>query len=57
MTRQQLQDNGAEHIGDGVYAYWNGYACIVATERENGWHWMEIDPSALAVLQTLAQPR
>lgn len=32
------------YIGDGVYATWNGMSVLLETERDNGRHYMYLEP-------------
>jgi len=32
------------HLGDGLYAHFDGYHFILSTERENGTHWVGLEP-------------
>ena len=40
------------YIGDGVYARWDGMAVLLETERDNGRHYIYLEPSHI---QSLAQ--
>jgi hypothetical protein len=40
----------AEYMGDGVYATFDGYQIWLHTMRENGWHRVALEDSALANL-------
>jgi hypothetical protein len=36
-----------EHIGDGVYISFDGFGFTLRAPRENGDHWIYIEPTAL----------
>jgi hypothetical protein len=31
-------------LGDGLYVHFDGYHFILSAERENGWHWVGLEP-------------
>lgn len=33
-----------DYVGDGVYIEWTGWDFILSTERENGTHYIHIEP-------------
>lgn len=33
------------YLGDGLYVHFDGYHLILSSERENGVHWVGLDPS------------
>lgn len=39
-----MLDGEAEHLGDGLYAYFDGYQIILYADREGGRHWVAIEP-------------
>lgn len=34
-----------EYLGDGLYVEFDGFHFILSTERENGIHWVGLEPS------------
>jgi hypothetical protein len=32
------------HLGDGLYVQFDGYHFILSAKRENGWHWVGLEP-------------
>ena len=32
------------HLGDGLYVHFDGFHFILSAERENGWHWVGLEP-------------
>lgn len=34
-----------EYLGDGLLVHFDGYHFILSTERENGIHWVGLEPS------------
>jgi len=32
------------HLGDGLFVHFDGYHFILSTERENGLHWVGLEP-------------
>jgi hypothetical protein len=43
------------YLGDGVYASFDGYQIILQTPREDGTHWLSLEPPVLAELIFYAQ--
>lgn len=43
------------HLGDGAYAWFDGFQIFIGAERENGWHYVALEPSALAALNRYAR--
>ncbi len=39
------------YLGDGVYAFYDGFSIILATRRNNGVHWLALEPAALLQLE------
>jgi hypothetical protein len=39
-----------EYLSEGVYASFDGYSIILKTERENGWHWIALEPYVFEAL-------
>lgn len=39
-----------EYIGDGVYVEFTGYDFIISTERENGLHYIHLEPEMIGWL-------
>ena len=37
-------EDADEYIGDGVYVRWDGQGVTLMTEREEGIHWMVLEP-------------
>ena len=37
-----------DYLGDGLYAHFDGYHIILSTPRENGEHYVALEPSVLA---------
>ncbi len=35
------------YIGDGVYVHFDGYHIVLRTEREDGIHWIALEPAVL----------
>lgn len=33
------------YIGDGVYARWDGFSVLLKTERDNGTHYIYLEPA------------
>ena len=48
-------ESHADHIGDGVYATWNGYAVVLRTPRDGRWEEMHFDPETWNTLQRWKQ--
>ena len=38
------------YIGDGVYARWDGMSVLLETERDNGTHYMYLEPEHIRSL-------
>ena len=47
MEATGMQD---DYIGDGVYAHFDGYQIVIRTERDDGIHWIALEPSVLRAL-------
>lgn len=47
------------YIGDGVYARWDGFAVKLTTERDNGTHFIYLEPDHVQRLAKLinSEPR
>lgn len=45
----------AEYIGDGVYAFFDGYRIWLQTERDNGVHEIALEPPVLAELNRVVE--
>ena len=47
------------YIGDGVYARWDGFAVKLTTERDNGAHFIYLEPAHVQRLAKLidSEPR
>ena len=47
------------YIGDGVYARWDGFAVKLTTERDNGTHFIYLEPAHVHRLAKLvdSEPR
>jgi hypothetical protein len=43
-------EDGQEYIGDGVYASFDGYAVWLQTQREDGRHWLVLEPAVMRSL-------
>ncbi len=43
------------YIGDGVYARWDGFAVLLETERDNGRHFIYLEPQHVERLAKLIQ--
>ena len=41
------------YIGDGVYARWDGFAVLLETERDNGRHFIYLEPQHVERLSKL----
>lgn len=41
------------YIGDGVYASWDGMSVLLETERDNGTHYIYLEPSHIQNLVRL----
>ena len=54
MNLKTLKDNNAQHVGDGAYAFIYYGSVVVATERENGWHWVSLEPQAIREVARMA---
>lgn len=39
-----------EYIGDGVYVWWDGFSLHLTTERNDGTHFIYIEPQMLNAL-------
>jgi hypothetical protein len=46
MNREEFKKKYSQktYIGDGLYVRFDGYHFILMTERENGWHWVGLEP-------------
>lgn len=40
------------YIGDGVYAFYDGYAVVLCTQRRTGLHWLTLEPVEFEALKT-----
>lgn len=47
--------NDKTYLGDGVYAVFDGYQIIITTDRENGTHWIALEPAVLSSLVAYAE--
>lgn len=47
------------YIGDGVYARWDGFSVLLKTERDNGTHYIYLEPQHVANIARLieSEPR
>jgi hypothetical protein len=47
------------YIGDGVYARWDGMTVLLETERDNGTHYIYLEPQHVESIAKLiqAEPR
>ena len=47
------------YIGDGVYARWDGMAVLLSTERDNGTHYIYLEPQHVENIRKLmeSEPR
>lgn len=47
------------YIGDGVYARWDGFSVLLKTERDNGTHYIYLEPQHVETIVKLmaAEPR
>ena len=43
------------YIGDGVYARWDGMSVLLKTERDNGTHYIYLEPAHVEGLAKLIQ--
>ncbi len=43
-------DKPKTYIGDGVYAFFDEFSILLATDRSNGVHWLALEPQVLAHL-------
>lgn len=41
------------YIGDGVYARWDGMSVLLETERDNGRHYIYLEPAHLENIKRL----
>lgn len=39
-----------EYLGDGLYAEWDGWNIILSAPRENGDHWVGLEPTVFDAL-------
>lgn len=46
MTREDFEElyYSKHYLGDGLYINFDGYNFILSAERENGWHWVGLEP-------------
>lgn len=44
-----------EYLGDGVYIEWTGYDYVLSTQRENGVHYIHLEPFMIVKLMNLLQ--
>lgn len=46
MNTKELREkyNNTSYLGDGLYVKFDGYQIILTTERENGTHWVALEP-------------
>ena len=52
MKRKEFikKDSKETYIGDGLYASFDGYQFILSCERENGKHWVGLEPPVFDAL-------
>lgn len=43
------------YIGDGVYARWDGFSVLLKTERENGLHYIYLEPQHVENIRKLLE--
>lgn len=44
-----------EHLGDGAYAWFDGWHVCVAAERDGITHWVALEPGVLGALNQFAR--
>jgi hypothetical protein len=50
-----ITDKTTTHIGDGVYARFDGWQIVLSTERVSGIHWVALEPEVLRELIAFAE--
>lgn len=52
MKRKEFIDKYSKqtYLGDGLYASFDGYHFVLKTERENGIHWVGLEPPVFDAL-------
>jgi len=52
MTREEFikKYESKTYLGDGLYVHHDGYHFILSTERENGEHWVALEPEVFDTL-------
>ena len=44
-----------EYLGDGLYVIFDGYGITLTAPRENGDHWVYLEPSVFAQLMSFVE--
>jgi hypothetical protein len=52
MRREEFikKYSAKSYLGDGLYVSFDGYHFILSTERDNGLHWVGLEPSVVDAL-------
>lgn len=43
------------YIGDGVYARWDGCSMLLRTQRDDGWHYIYLEPEHVRTISRLIE--
>lgn len=56
-NRQDLIKNyeSKTYLGDGLYVHFDGYHFVLSTQRENGEHWVGLEPPVIDALMNYRQ--
>lgn len=47
QAAMQNEQSDGKYLGDGLYAFFDGYHVILKTQRLNGEHWVALEPQVL----------
>ncbi len=49
-----MNKNGKAYLGDGLYVAFDGFMLTLSADRENGEHWVGLEPQVFDALITYA---